>query len=76
VIGGPDPGGQAGLHRDRRQRVTQQVGQVAGDPEALLLRRQGRKLGTRLGQRVGTHDATVVMAAIRLCGCRHGGHRA
>ena len=51
-VGLAEPGGQAGLHRDRGQRVTEQVVQVAGDPEALVLRGQGGELGPRLGQRV------------------------
>ena len=33
--------------------------QVAGDPEALVLRRQGRELGARLGQRVAARQRLV-----------------
>jgi hypothetical protein len=61
----PDDVGESLAHDPAEQllvggvdvRVTQQVVQVAGDPEAFLLRRQGRELGTRLGQRVAEGES-------------------
>ncbi len=42
---------EAGFDGDRRQRVAEQVAQVAGDPEAFILCRQARELRARLGER-------------------------
>jgi len=49
MLGCAEPGREGGLDRDRRQRVAEQVVQVAGNPEALVLRGQACELGARLG---------------------------
>jgi hypothetical protein len=51
-IRGAEPAREGGLHRDRGQRVAQQVVQVAGDSGAFVLCSQAGELRPRFGERV------------------------